>query len=125
MFQGKRAGRILLAVTLCPSCSIVAYGWSSDSLLRAAIRQQEEAMAFVVWIALGLAAGFIGSRLAGSRGKGTLPDILLGVAGALTGGWLYYTFGPPGLNGFHLISHFAAFSGSLVFLFAYYAVKRI
>lgn len=125
MFQGKRAGRILLAVTLCHSCSIDAYGWSSDSFFRASIRQEEETMAFVVWIVLGLAAGLIGSRIANSRGKSPLPDILLGVAGALTGGWLYYAFGPPGVNGFHLISHFAAFVGSLVFLCTYYAVRRI
>jgi uncharacterized membrane protein YeaQ/YmgE (transglycosylase-associated protein family) len=125
MFQGKRVGRILLAVTLCPSCSSYAYGWSSDSFLWASIRQKEETMAFVVWIVLGLAAGCIGSRLADSRGKNALPDILLGVAGALTGGWLYYAFGPPAVNGFHLISHFAAFIGSLVFLFTYYAVRRI
>jgi uncharacterized membrane protein YeaQ/YmgE (transglycosylase-associated protein family) len=121
MFQGKRAGRILLAVTLCPSSSIDAYGWSFDS----SIRREEEAMAFVMWIVLGMAAGLIGSRLANSRGKSALPDILLGVAGALTGGWLYYAFGPPGVNGFHLLSHFAAFIGSLIFLFTYYAVRRI
>jgi uncharacterized membrane protein YeaQ/YmgE (transglycosylase-associated protein family) len=44
-------------------------------------------MSFVAWVVLGLAAGFIGSRLA-KGGKSTLPDILLGVVGALTGGWL-------------------------------------
>lgn len=125
MFQGKRAGPILLAVTLCPARSIDAYGWSSDSLLLASIRQEEETMAFLARIALGLAAGFIGSRVANSKGKSTLTNILLGVAGALTGGWLSYAFGPPGVNGFHLVSHFAAFIGSLVFLFTYYAVRRI
>jgi uncharacterized membrane protein YeaQ/YmgE (transglycosylase-associated protein family) len=82
-------------------------------------------MAFVVWLVLGLAAGLIGSRLANRRGKSTLPDILLGVAGALTGGWLYYAFGPPGVNGFHLLSHFAAVIGSLIFLLTCNAVRRI
>ena len=45
-------------------------------------------MAFVVWIVLGLAAGFIGSQLGHKRAQSTLPDIVLGVTGAIAGGWL-------------------------------------
>ena len=82
-------------------------------------------MSFVAWIVLGLAAGFIGSQLVNRRGKGILPDILLGVVGAIAGGWLYYAFGPPGVNGLNLRSHFAAVIGSLVFLLTYYAMKPI
>jgi uncharacterized membrane protein YeaQ/YmgE (transglycosylase-associated protein family) len=80
-------------------------------------------MSFVIWIVLGLAAGFIGSRLGKRKGEGILPDIVLGVVGAMAGGWLCYTFGPA-VNGFHLISLYAAFIGSLVFLLAYYAYRR-
>ena len=80
-------------------------------------------MSFVAWVVLGLAAGFIGSQLSNRRGKSTLPDILLGVVGALTGGWLYYTFGPAGVNGLNLHSHFAAVIGSLVFLLTYYGLR--
>ena len=81
-------------------------------------------MSVVAWIALGAAAGLIGRRLADQSGEGVLPDVLLGVAGAITGGWLYYTFGPTAVLGFHLFSHFAAFAGSLAFLLSYYAIKR-
>jgi uncharacterized membrane protein YeaQ/YmgE (transglycosylase-associated protein family) len=81
-------------------------------------------MSVVVWIVLGVAAGLIGRRLVDTRGSGVLPDVLLGVAGAVAGGWLYYTFGPTAVNGFNLVSHFAAVTGSLVLLLAYYAVKR-
>jgi len=123
MFQPKSAGRILLALTFGSSCAIDAYGWSSDSFLHPSIRQAEETMSFVAWVVLGLAAGFIGSRLA-KGGKSTLPDVLLGVLGALTGGWLYYAFGPPSVNGFNLSSDFAAVIGSLLFLLTYYAFKR-
>jgi uncharacterized membrane protein YeaQ/YmgE (transglycosylase-associated protein family) len=87
-------------------------------------RQEEKIMSFVMWIVLGLAAGFIGGRLGKRKGEGILPDIVLGVVGAMAGGWLYYTFGPAAVNGFHLISLYAAVIGSLVFLLAYYAHRR-
>jgi uncharacterized membrane protein YeaQ/YmgE (transglycosylase-associated protein family) len=82
-------------------------------------------MCFVAWVVLGLAAGFIGSQLANRRGKGTLPDVLLGAVGAVAGGWLYYAFGPASVNGFHLYSHFAAVIGSLIFLLTYYAIRGV
>lgn len=50
-------------------------------------------MSFVAWVVLGLTAGFIGGRLA-KIGKSILPDVLLGVAGALTGGWFWYAGTP-------------------------------
>jgi uncharacterized membrane protein YeaQ/YmgE (transglycosylase-associated protein family) len=52
-------------------------------------------MSFVVWVVLGLTAGFIGSKLVNRSGQGILPDVLLGVVGAVAGGWLFYAFGPP------------------------------
>ena len=125
MLQPKSAGRILLAATLCSSSAIDAYGFSSASFLHPSIEQAELTMSFVVWVVLGLTAGFIGGRLANRRGKGIMPDVLLGVVGGVTGGWLFYAFGPPGVNGFHLLSHFAAVFGSLVFLLTYYGLRRV
>jgi len=80
-------------------------------------------MCLVAWVALGLAAGFVGGQLASRRGEGTLPHVLLGVVGAMAGGWLYYDFGPASVNGFHLYSLFAAVIGSLVVLLTYYAIR--
>ena len=125
MLQPNSAARILLAVTLCSSSTIDAYGLSSASFLRRSIQQEELTMSFAAWVVLGLAAGFIGGRLANRRGKSIMPDVLLGVVGAVTGGWLFYAFGPPGVNGLHLQSHFAAVFGSLVFLLMYYGVRRV
>jgi uncharacterized membrane protein YeaQ/YmgE (transglycosylase-associated protein family) len=104
MLQPKRARQILLSLTLCSSCAIDAYGRSPSSLLIQSIRQEEKTMAFVAWIVLGLAAGLVGGRLASRVGEGILPDILLGVVGAVAGGWLYFTFGPASLTGFNLAS---------------------
>jgi len=81
-------------------------------------------MSFVAWVVLGLAAGFIGGRLANKGANSIMPDVLLGLFGAVIGGWLCYSFA-PGVNGFHLLSHFAAVFGSLVFLLAYYALRQL
>jgi uncharacterized membrane protein YeaQ/YmgE (transglycosylase-associated protein family) len=123
MLQPKSTGRILVAVTLCSLSAIDAYGFSTASFLHPSIEQEELTMSFVVWVVL--SAGFIGGRLANRSGKSIMPDVLLGLLGAVAGGWLFYAFGPPGVNGFHLQSHFAAVFGSLVFLLAYYGLRRV
>jgi uncharacterized membrane protein YeaQ/YmgE (transglycosylase-associated protein family) len=81
-------------------------------------------MLFVIWIALGSAAGFIGSQLGNRKGEGILFDIVLALVGAVVGGWLFYTFGSAGVNGLNLFSHFAAVIGSLALLLIYYAFRR-
>jgi uncharacterized membrane protein YeaQ/YmgE (transglycosylase-associated protein family) len=106
--------------------AIDAYGWTSDSLLNHSTlnhstTEQEKIMSFVMWLGLGLAAGLVGSRLGNRKADGSLPDIVLGVVGAIAGGWLFYMFGPPAVNGFHLLSLYAAFIGSLAFLLVYRA----
>jgi uncharacterized membrane protein YeaQ/YmgE (transglycosylase-associated protein family) len=120
----KSARRTPLALALGSLCAINAYGWSSVSLSHPSTGQKEKMMSFVVWLVLGLAAGFVGSRLANKGEQGVPADVLVGVVGAVAAGWLYYAFGPPGVNGFNLFSHFAAVIGSLVFLLTYYAIRR-
>jgi len=120
----KSVRRTPLALTLCSLCAINAYGWSSISLSHPSTRQKENTMSFVVWVVLGLAAGFVGSRLANKGEKAVPAEVLVGVVGAVAAGWLFYAFGPPSVNGFNLFSHFAAVIGSLVFLLIYYAIRR-
>ena len=73
---------------------------------------------------LGLAAGFIGSKIVNRRGEGILLDILLGVLGAFAGGWLFHLFGSPGVSGLNLYSLLVAVIGSVVLLVLYHAVRR-
>jgi len=80
-------------------------------------------MSFVTWILLGLVAGYIGSQLANR--ERILPDVLVGLAGAMAGGWLCYTFGPLGVNGLNMLSLLAAVIDSLIFLLTYYGVRRV
>jgi uncharacterized membrane protein YeaQ/YmgE (transglycosylase-associated protein family) len=48
-------------------------------------------MSFLSWIVLGLLAGFIGSKIVNKSGEGIVMDIILGVAGAVAGGWLEFS----------------------------------
>ena len=80
-------------------------------------------MSFLAWIVLGLIAGYIGSKLVNRRGEGILLDILLGVVGALAGGWLFHLFGARGVSGLNLYSLLVAVVGSVVFLVLYHAVR--
>ena len=114
--------RILLALVLCSSWAVGAYGRSSSSL-RSLTGQRAETMSFLAWIVLGLIAGYIGSKLVNRRGEGILLDILLGVVGALAGGWLFHLFGARGVSGLNLYSLLVAVVGSVVFLVLYHAVR--
>jgi uncharacterized membrane protein YeaQ/YmgE (transglycosylase-associated protein family) len=81
-------------------------------------------MSFFAWMVLGLIAEFIGSKIVNSRGEGIVLDILLGIAGALAGGWLFHIFGARGVSGLNLYSLFVAAIGSMVLLVLYHALRR-
>jgi uncharacterized membrane protein YeaQ/YmgE (transglycosylase-associated protein family) len=79
-------------------------------------------MSFIVWIVLGLIAGFIASKLVNRTGEGMLLDIVLGIVGALVGGGLFHAFGMPGVTGLNVYSVVVAVIGAAVFLIAYHAL---
>ena len=81
-------------------------------------------MSILAWIVLGLVAGFIGSKIVNRRGEGLVLDILLGIVGAVIGGWLFQKLGYSGVSGLNLYSIFVAVIGSIVFLVLYHAVFR-
>jgi uncharacterized membrane protein YeaQ/YmgE (transglycosylase-associated protein family) len=69
---------------------------------------------------LGLIAGFIASKIVNKAGEGVLLDIVLGVIGAIVGGWLFTAFGAAGVTGFNLYSMFVAVIGAVVVLVVYH-----
>ncbi len=79
-------------------------------------------MSIIAWIILGLIAGFIASKIVNKRGEGMLRDILLGIVGALVGGWLFHAFGAAGVTGLNLYSLLVAVIGAIVFLVIYHAI---
>ena len=87
-------------------------------------RQQGSAMSFIAWIVLGLIAGFIGSKIVNHSGEGLIRDVLLGVVGAIIGGYLFNVFGASGVTGLNLYSLLVAVVGAVVFLIVYHALFR-
>lgn len=81
-------------------------------------------MSLIVWIILGLIAGFIGSKLVNNSGEGMMLDIILGIVGSVVGGWLFHAFGMPGVTGLNVYSLVVAVVGAVVLLVAYHALTR-
>lgn len=81
-------------------------------------------MSLLAWIVLGLIAGFIASKIVNRRGEGMVLDIVLGVVGAILGGWLFATFGMAGVSGLNVYSVFVAVMGAIVVLIAYHLLLR-
>jgi uncharacterized membrane protein YeaQ/YmgE (transglycosylase-associated protein family) len=81
-------------------------------------------MSLIAWIVLGLVAGFIASKLVNKSGEGMLLDIVLGVVGAVVGGWLFNVFGMAGVTGLNVYSLVVAVIGAVVFLIVFHALTR-
>jgi uncharacterized membrane protein YeaQ/YmgE (transglycosylase-associated protein family) len=81
-------------------------------------------MSIIAWIVLGLIAGFIASQIVKGQGEGVVGDIIVGVVGALVGGFLFNLFGAAGVTGFNLWSLLVAVVGAVVLQFAYHAIRR-
>ncbi len=79
-------------------------------------------MSILAWIVLGLVAGFVASKLVNKTGEGILLDIVLGVVGAVVGGWLFNTFGMTGVTGLNIWSLLVAVVGAVLFLVVYHAI---
>jgi uncharacterized membrane protein YeaQ/YmgE (transglycosylase-associated protein family) len=81
-------------------------------------------MSIFGWIILGLIAGWIGSKIVNRTGEGILMDIVLGIVGAVVGGWLFSLIGHTGITGLNIWSMFVAVVGAVVVLLIYHAVRR-
>ena len=75
-------------------------------------------MGFIAWIIVGLIAGFIGSKIVNRSGEGFVRDILLGIIGAVVGGFIFQSLGHSGVTGVNLYSIF----GAVIVLVVYHAV---
>ena len=79
-------------------------------------------MGIISWIILGLIAGFIASKIVDTRGQGLMLDMVLGIVGAIVGGFVFSAFGAEGITGFNLWSVLVAIAGSVIVLWVYHAV---
>lgn len=75
-------------------------------------------MGIVLWIVFGAIAGWIASVIMKTdSNQSTINDIILGVIGAIVGGFLMGMVGQTGITGFNLYSLFVAVIGAVVVIY--------
>lgn len=80
-------------------------------------------MGILTWILVGLVAGVI-AKFIMRDSLGWIMTIILGIVGAIVGGWVFGFFGGPGVSGFDLTSILVASVGAIIVLFVYGLVSR-
>lgn len=82
-------------------------------------------MGFLTWVIVGVIVGWLAGMVVKGRGFGLIGNIVIGVIGALIGGWLagaLFNVSDP-ISGFNLTTIFIAFLGAVLFLFVARLVK--
>lgn len=77
-------------------------------------------MSIIAWVILGLVAGFIASKMVNRNGGSLVLDLVLGIAGAVVGGFIFNQFGSAGVSGLNLYSLLVATIGAVVVLAIYH-----
>ena len=74
-------------------------------------------MGIIAWVIMGALAGWIGSMIAGTNAEqGWLGNIVVGIVGALLGGFMFNALGGVGITGFNVWSLIVATIGSVILL---------
>ena len=78
------------------------------------------------WIAAIIVGGLAGwlAEMFMKSGTGIFMNIVLGIVGAVVGGWIMATLGGEGVSGFNLYSILVAIGGAVVVLVVAHAVRR-
>jgi len=74
-------------------------------------------MGLILWIIFGALAGWIASIIMKTEAQqGTILNIIVGMVGAVIGGWIMNGIGESGVGGFDLYSFIVAVIGACVFI---------
>jgi uncharacterized membrane protein YeaQ/YmgE (transglycosylase-associated protein family) len=80
-------------------------------------------MGIILWIIFGALVGWIASAIMESH-DGILMNVVIGIVGAIIGGWLMSVFGKSGVTGFNLYSFLVALLGAVVLIWIVRALRR-
>jgi uncharacterized membrane protein YeaQ/YmgE (transglycosylase-associated protein family) len=80
-------------------------------------------MGIILWIIFGALVGWIASAIMKSN-DGVVMDIVIGIVGAVIGGWLMGFFGQSGVTGFNIYSFLVALLGAVVLIAIVRAIRR-
>lgn len=74
-------------------------------------------MGILIWLLLGLVAGWLASIIMSTNSRqGMMGDIIMGIIGAVVGGFAFNLFGETGVTGFNLYSIIVATTGAIVLI---------
>lgn len=74
-------------------------------------------MGIIIWIIFGALVGWVASMLMGTDGQqGAVLNIVVGIVGAVIGGFIMSQFGATGVSGFNLYSFVVALLGAMVLI---------
>lgn len=75
-------------------------------------------MGIILWLVFGALAGWIASVIMKTNSQqGMMTDIILGIVGAVVGGFLMGMVGQSGVSGFNLYSMIVAVIGAIVIIY--------
>ena len=80
-------------------------------------------MNFLVWIVVGLIAGWLAGQVMKGGGYGVLVDIILGILGGILGGWIFGMLGIGSGSGI-IGSLVVAFIGAVILVGITRLIKR-
>lgn len=82
-------------------------------------------MGIIAWIVLGALAGWIASKIMGTDAEQSwFANIVVGITGALIGGFVFNLLGGSGVTGFNIWSLLVATLGSMILLSILKAFKK-
>jgi uncharacterized membrane protein YeaQ/YmgE (transglycosylase-associated protein family) len=77
-----------------------------------------EIMGILLWIIFGALAGWIASMfMASDSNQGLVADVIMGIIGAVVGGYIMEFLGYSGVSGFNLYSVAVAVLGACIVIF--------
>lgn len=80
-------------------------------------------MGLLLWIIFGALAGWIASMIM-KTGSGAIMDIIMGIVGAVVGGFIMNLLGQSGVTGFNLYSMIVAVIGAIVVIYIGRMMRR-
>lgn len=80
-------------------------------------------LGLIGWLVIGIVAGWLAEKVMG-RNHGLLTNLIVGVIGALLGGFIANNLLDTPVGGFNLVTLLVAFLGACLLLFLLGLVKR-
>ncbi|MEK7650245.1 MAG: GlsB/YeaQ/YmgE family stress response membrane protein [Patescibacteria group bacterium] len=83
-------------------------------------------MGVILWIVFGALVGWIASLIMKTNPQqGIMLNVVVGIIGAVVGGWLMNVLGERGISGFNFYSFVVAFIGAIIFIAITKILRRI